>query len=85
MNENASLNADELKAYKNAIMEITNSMTRIDAENELIADIAEVQQEKYGISKSDTKRVARIVHKQNLAEEQAKFEAISQLAESVLN
>ena len=79
------LNPEELKAFKNAITEITNSMTRIDAENELIKDICDVQKQKYGVQPTITKKVATMVHKQNLQEESDKFEAIVTLTESVMN
>ena len=84
MNE-VRLNPEELKAYKNAITEITNSMTRIDAENELIKDICDVQKQKYGLQPAITKKVATMIHKQNLKEESEKFEAIVNLTESVIN
>ena len=84
MNE-VRLNPEELKAFKNAITEITNSMTRIDAENELIKDICDVQKQKYGVQPAITKKVATMVHKQNLQEESDKFEAIITLTESVMN
>ena len=84
MNE-VRLNPEELKAFKNAITEITNSMTRIDAENELIGDICNVQKAKYGFSTTTVKKVATMVHKQNLQEESDKFEAIVNLTESVMN
>lgn len=79
------LNPEQLKAFKNAITEITNSMTRIDAENELIKDICDVQKQKYGVQPTITKKVATMVHKQNLQEESDKFEAIVTLTESVMN
>lgn len=79
------LNPEELKAFKNAITEVTNSMTRIDAENELIKDICDVQKQKYGVQPTITKKVATMVHKQNLQEESDKFEAIVTLTESVMN
>lgn len=79
------LNPEELKAFKNAITEITNSMTRIDAENELVKDICDVQKQKYGVQPAITKKVATMVHKQNLQEESDKFEAIVTLTESVMN
>ena len=78
-----SLNPEELKAYKNAIAEITNSMTRIDAENELIKDICEVQKEKYGIKPTFTKKVAQIIFKDSLDEEVEKMELISTLVEKL--
>lgn len=84
MNE-VRLNPEELKAFKNAITEITNSMTRIDAENELIKDICDVQKQKYGVQPTITKKVATMVHKQNLQEESDKFEAIVTLTESVMD
>ena len=84
MNE-VRLNPEELKAFKNAITEITNSMTRIDAENELIKEICDVQKQKYGMQPTITKKVATMVHKQNLQEESDKFEAIVNLTESVMN
>jgi uncharacterized protein YaaR (DUF327 family) len=80
-----NLNPEELKAYKNAIDEIVNSMLRSSAESELVKDICDVQKEKYGIPPATTKKVATVIFKDNLEDERDKFETIESLVERVSN
>lgn len=59
---------DEQKV-RNAIVEISNSMTRMDAERDLIKEIINKVHEEEFLDKRVIRKMARVYHKQNFAEE----------------
>lgn len=73
------------KKIKDALQEISNSMTRIEAERDLIKDIkADLFEEfKEVLSKKQIARMARVYHKQNFEEEVASHEQFEMLYEEV--
>ena len=54
---------------RNAIVEMSNSMTRMDAERDLIKEIVDKVNEEEFIDKRVIRKMARVYHKQNFAEE----------------
>lgn len=78
------LNPDEKKAFKGNIQELVNSLDRIDAENDLIKNIAEVAEEKYGVPKADTKRIGKMIHKRNVEEKRKESEDLFDFIDTTL-
>lgn len=77
-------NPEDRKKIKNAIIEISDSMTRIEAEKDLIKQITEDVAENFEISKKHISTMAKIYHKQNFAEEQTKNDEFEILYLSVV-
>lgn len=73
------------KKIKDALQEISNSLTRIESERDLIkeikADLAEEFSEQ--LSKKQIARMARVYHKQNFMEEVAQHEQFEMLYEEI--
>lgn len=78
-----NLNPTEKKAVAAAIQEMSDSMTRIEAERELMKDITDVTHEKYGLEKKHFKKLATIFHKRNLDEVRGEHETIESLYEDL--
>jgi hypothetical protein len=76
-------NAEERKKVANAIKEISDSMTRIDAEKELIKDIVQVTSENHEIQKKHVSKLATIYHKHTLADFIYDFEEVGGLYEEL--
>lgn len=73
------------KKIRDALQEASNSMTRIEAERDLIKDIAKEVSDNYNLSKKHVRKMIRVFHKQNFSEEQADSEEFAQLYEEVVN
>ena len=73
------------KKIKDALQEISNSMTRIEAERDLIKDIKADLFEEYKetLSKKQIARMARVYHKQSFQEEVASHEQFEALYEEI--
>lgn len=76
-------NEDKVK-IKNAIKEISNSMTRMDAERDQIKTIIGDLCEEVEINKKHVRKMARVYHKQNYTEEQDTFAEFSELYENIV-
>ena len=74
-------NPTDRKKIKDALQEISNSMTRIEAERDLIKDIKLSLFEEYKqfLSKKQIAKMARVYHKQNFQEEVALHEEFESL------
>lgn len=70
---------EDKKRIKNAIREISDSMTRMDAEKDLIKDIVQVTHENHGIDKKYLRRLANIYHKANISEVRNEHEELDTL------
>jgi hypothetical protein len=68
---------------KKAIQEISNSMTRMDAERDLIKEIIKDANEEHEIDKKVLRKMARAYHKQNFSEEVATQEEFETLYQEV--
>lgn len=71
------------QAIKNALQEISNSLTRIESERDLIKDILQTVQDNQNIPKKYVRKLAKIFHKQNYTEVQQEQEDIDSLYETV--
>lgn len=70
---------EDRKKIRQALEEISNSLTRIEAERDLIKDILQDVEDKFELPKKYTRKVAKIFHKQNfkeVQEEQSELETI---------
>lgn len=77
-------NPIDKKKIKDALFEISNSYTRIDAEKELIKDIVEDLADKFELPKKHINKIARAYHKQNYNEQVTDSEEFQHLYESLL-
>jgi len=77
------LTPEDKKKIAGAVKEISDSMTRMDAEKELIADIVKVTHELHGIEKKHLRKIATIYHKANIAEVRAENDDIDTLFEEL--
>lgn len=71
------------QAIKNALQEISNCLTRIEGERDLIKDILQTVQDNQNIPKKYVRKLAKIYHKQNYSEIQQEQEDIESLYETV--
>jgi len=78
-------NPADRKKIKDALQEISNSMTRIESERDLIRDIKADLAEEYKdkLSKKQIAKMARVFHKQNFDEEVASHEEFELLYEEI--
>ena len=74
---------NDKEKLKKAIQEISNSMTRIDAERDLIKEIISDAHDEHGIDKKVLRKMARAFHKQNFSEEVATQEEFETLYQEV--
>ena len=72
------------KAIKSALDEISGSMTRIEAERDLIKEAISNTCDNFGLNKKTFRRMAKVYHKQNYDEEVAVHEQFETLYESVV-
>ena len=74
---------EDRKRVANAIKEISDSMTRIDAEKDLIKDIIQVTSENHEITKPHIRKLATIYHKANLDEVRTEMDDVHALYEEL--
>ena len=77
-------NPEDKKTFYNAIVEISNSMTRTEAERDLINEIIKKLSDDFDINKKIIRKIAKAYHKQNLNEEQQDHEEFVELYEEVV-
>jgi hypothetical protein len=78
-----NLTPEQKKDLQKAVQEISNSMTRMEAERDLIREIVKDQSQTLQIPKKIVSKIAKTYHKQNLAQEVADHEEFVELYESV--
>ena len=78
-------NPEDKKKFLNAIVEISNSMTRTEAERDLINEIIKDLSEEFDINKKIIRKIAKAYHKQNLNEEQQDRDEFVELYEEVVS
>jgi hypothetical protein len=78
MTQQISSPADR-KKIKDALIEISDSMTRMEAERDLIKDIVKDVADNYQLSKKQISRMAKIYHKQNFIIEQQEMDELESL------
>ena len=76
---------DDRKKVLNALQEFSNSMTRIEAERDLLKQILANLQEEFDLPKKYMRKVANVYHKQNLVEFKAEAEEVEDIYESIVD
>jgi hypothetical protein len=76
-------NPEDIKKFKGAIQEISNSMTRMEAERDLIKEIVKDQSAQLQIPKKIISKIAKTYHRQNLTQEVQDHEEFVELYETV--
>ena len=74
---------EDKKKIKGALQEASNSLTRIDAERDLIKNIITDTSKNFQIPKKTVKKLINVYHKQNFSEEVASHEEFENLYETV--
>lgn len=80
----APTNPADRKAILDAIREVSDSMTRSEAERDLVKDIVKTVSEKYNIDKKVFKKMAKTFHKDNFDQEVGESEDFATMYESVV-
>lgn len=62
---------------KNCLQEISNSLTRVEAERDLIKEILTRMAEEFEINKRLARRLAKVYHKRNIEEEVAQVNELN--------
>lgn len=75
---------EDRKKLKDAIQEISNSMTRMEAERDLIREIIKDQSTNLLIPKKIIAKIAKTYHKQNLTQEVEDHEDFVDLYETIV-
>jgi len=78
-----TLTPEDKKKLEKAIQEMSNSMTRIDAEKDLIKDIIQETHDSLGVEKKYIRKLATIWHKQNVNEVKTETDEIMELYEEL--
>lgn len=79
-----SLSPGDSQKIRNAIREISNALTRTEAERDLIKAILVQIEEETGLPKKTLRKVARIWHKQNLIEQEEEFSEVRDLYQIIM-
>ena len=74
---------EERKKFKAMIVEMTNTLSRIDAEREHLKEIGTAAQDEFGIKKAMVNKIARTMYKQNYADIHAENEHFEHLYETI--
>jgi aspartokinase len=74
---------EDKKKIFGAIREISNSMTRIEAERDLIKDIVKDVSDNFQIPRKTVKKIATTFHKQNMTQVEQEHEEFVELYEDV--
>jgi len=74
---------EDRKTIKDAMNELSNAYTRIEAEREFIRDALADLQDKVDIDKKYLRKMSRIYHKQNIVEFTTEAEDIETLYEAI--
>jgi hypothetical protein len=77
-------NPVDRKKINDALQEVSNSMTRIGAEKDLIRTVVSDLSEEFQLPKKTVNKLARIFHKQNFAQESQEFDELETLYEEVI-
>lgn len=75
--------SEDRKKVADAIQEISNSMTRIDAEKDLIKDIVDATSQKFELDKKHVRKLASIYHKQNMTEVKNEYDEVESLYQEI--
>ena len=76
-------NPADKKKIKDALFEISNCMTRIAAEKELIKDIVNDLSENFELPKKQVNKIAKVYHKSNYSQQVADSDEFQTMYESL--
>lgn len=76
-------NPVERKKIRDALSEISNSLTRIEGERDLIKTIVGNIAEEHELPKKTVNKMARVFHKQNFSKEQQEFSEFEHIYQAV--
>ncbi len=76
-------NPADRKAVYDALREISNSMTRMEAERDLIKETLNAVKDKYELPTKYTRKLAKIYHKQNFNEVKTEQSEVETLYETI--
>lgn len=74
---------EDKKKIFGAIREVSNSLTRIEAERDLIKDIVKDVSDSYNIPRKTVKKIATTFHKQNMTQVELEHEEFVELYDDV--
>lgn len=72
------------KDVMGVLKELSNAMTRIEAERDYIKEAIADASEKYQLNKKMLRRMAKVYHKNNFVDEIAEVEEFQKLYESIV-
>lgn len=78
-------NESDRLQIKKVLTEVSNAMTRIEAERDYIKDALDDVAKQFSIPKKNLNKVVRAYHKQNIAEERAKSEEVFYLYDGIFS
>ena len=73
------------QAIKRALDEISGSLTRIEAERDLIKEAIANTCDNFDLNKKTFRRMAKVYHKQNFTQEREEHEEFETLYETITN
>ena len=76
-------NPSDRKAVYDALREISNSMTRMEAERDLIKETLNMVKDQFELPPKYTRKLAKIYHKQNFQELKAEQAEVEDLYEKI--
>lgn len=80
----AQFSQQQKVAIKSCLQEISNSLTRMEAERENIKEIVNRMAQEFEMNKRISRKLARIFHKRNIEEERAEQEEINTTYDAVV-
>jgi len=78
-------NPKDKATIKNKLLEISGSMSRIEAERELIKDIVNDIADKFEMNKKTVNKIARAYHKQNYNQQVSEADEFQEVYQSLLD
>jgi len=69
---------------RGVLQEISNSMTRMDAEKEYIKEAMAAASEKYQLNKKYLRKMAKVYHQNNFTDEVSDMEEFQKLYETII-
>jgi hypothetical protein len=82
---NIPTNQEDRKKLKAMIVEMTNTLSRVDAEREHLKEIAAVASDEFGIQKKIINKLARTMYKNNYTDLQQENQHFEFLYESLVD
>lgn len=74
---------EDRKRIRAALQEMSDSMTRVDAERDLMKQIINNVHEEFELSKKTFRRMAKVYHRQNFSKEVAEHEEFEIMYENI--